>query len=59
MVARLFYSNFITIYIMKQPEEKTVYYIYVNNGKEYFTSNEDLAHKRADEGTEIKVYTQD
>ena len=44
---------------MKQPEEKTVYYIYVNNGKEYFTSNEDLAHKRADEGTEIKVYTQD
>lgn len=44
---------------MKQPEEKAVYYTYVNNGKEYFTSNEDLAHKRADEGTEIKVYTQD
>ena len=59
MVSRLFYNNFITIYIMKQAEEKTVYYIYVNNGKEYFTSNEDLAHKRADEGTEIKVYTQD
>ena len=45
-------------YIMKQPEE-TIYYIYVNNGKEFFTSNEDLAHKRADEGTEIKVYKQD
>lgn len=58
MVARLFYSNFITIYIMKEIEE-TIYYIYVNNGKEYFTSNVDLAYKRADEGTEIKVYTQD
>lgn len=58
MVLRLFYSNFITIYIMKQIEEIT-YYIYVNNGKEFFTSNEDLAHKRADEGTEIKVYKQD
>jgi len=40
-------------------EEKTIYYIYINNGKEYFTANEDLAHKRADEGTEIKVYNQD
>jgi len=43
---------------MKEIEE-TIYYIYVNNGKEYFTSNVDLAYKRADEGTEIKVYTQD
>ena len=36
-------------------EESTVYYIYTRNGKEYFTSNEDLAHKRGDEGTEIKT----
>tara|TARA_S200002703_G_scaffold29512_1_gene25412 strand:- start:8011 stop:8142 length:132 start_codon:yes stop_codon:yes gene_type:complete len=43
---------------MKQPEE-TTYYIYVKDGKEFFTSNLDLAHKRADEGTEIKVYKQD
>ena len=58
MVARLYLRNSIKFYIMKQPE-KTIYYIYVNNGKEFFTSNEDLAHKRADEGTEIKVYKQD
>lgn len=38
-------------------EEKTVYYIYISNGKECFTPNEDLAHKRADEGTEIKAKT--
>ena len=38
-------------------EEVTVYYIYTRNGKEYFTSNGDLAHKRADEGTEIKTKT--
>jgi len=41
---------------MKQPEEKAVYYTYVKDGKEFFTSNLDLAHKRADEGTEIKIY---
>jgi len=35
----------------------TVYYIYIKNGKECFTSNEDLAHKRADEGTEIRLKT--
>lgn len=58
MVTGLYLCNSIKLYIMKQPEE-TIYYIYVNNGKEYFTSNEDLAHKRADEGTEIKVYKQD
>ena len=38
-------------------EESTVYYIYIRNGKEYFTSNIDLAHKRADEGSEIKLKT--
>jgi len=38
-------------------EESTVYYIYIKNGKECFTSNEDLAHKRADEGTEIRLKT--
>ena len=36
-------------------EESTVYYIYTKDEKEYFTPNEDLAHKRADEGTEIKI----
>jgi hypothetical protein len=30
-------------------------YIYIKDGKELFTSNIDLAHKRADEGTKIKV----
>ena len=30
-------------------------YVYIKDGKEYFTSNEDLAHKRGDEGTEIKT----
>jgi hypothetical protein len=30
-------------------------YIYIKDGKEYFTSNEDLAHKRADEGTDVKI----
>ena len=38
-------------------EESTVYYIYTRDGKEYFTPNEDLAHKRADEGTEIRLKT--
>ena len=38
-------------------EESTVYYIYIRNGKECFTSNVDLAHKRADEDTEIKLKT--
>lgn len=37
-------------------EEKTAYYTYIHGGKEFFTSNLDLAHKRADEGTEIKIY---
>lgn len=58
MVARLYLRNSIKLYIMKQIEE-TTYYIYVRDGKEFFTSNLDLAHKRADEGTEIKVYLQD
>ena len=38
-------------------EESTVYYIYIRNGKEYFTSNQDLAHKRADEDTKIRLKT--
>ena len=60
MVTGLLYCNFIKLYkITDMSEEKTIYYIYINNGKEYFTANEDLAHKRADEGTEIKVYNQD
>jgi len=51
------------IYLLKNKlnftmvEESTVYYIYMRNGKECFTSNEDLAHKRADEGTEIRLKT--
>jgi len=38
-------------------QETTVYYVYIRNGKECFTPNEDIAHKRADEGTEIKLKT--
>tara|TARA_R110002020_G_scaffold115034_4_gene264569 strand:+ start:1005 stop:1145 length:141 start_codon:yes stop_codon:yes gene_type:complete len=35
------------------PLEKIVeYYTYINNSKEFFTSNIDLAWKRSDEGTE-------
>lgn len=37
---------------MEQPEE---YYTYLVNGEEKFTSNWDLANKRADEDSEIKV----
>ncbi len=37
---------------MEEPEE---YYTYLVDGKEKFTSNWDLAHKRADEGSEIKI----
>ncbi len=40
---------------MEEPEE---YYTYLVNGKEKFTSNYDLACKRADEGSEIKVTRQ-
>jgi hypothetical protein len=36
-------------------EEEVKYYIYSRSGEELFTSNVDLAHKRADEGTSIKV----
>ena len=35
--------------------EKQEYYIYVVNGKEFFTSNIDFAFKRCDEGVDIKV----
>tara|TARA_R100001460_G_scaffold22735_2_gene46145 strand:+ start:1126 stop:1251 length:126 start_codon:yes stop_codon:yes gene_type:complete len=35
--------------------EEVKHYIYVHMGKEFFTPNLELAHKRADEGTEIKV----
>ena len=34
-------------------EEKIEFYYYISNGVEVFTSNIDLAHKRADDGTEI------
>ncbi len=40
-------------------EENDYYYVYINDGKEYFTSNVDLAHKRADEGTSIKQLTEE
>lgn len=30
-------------------------YIYIRDGKEFFTGSEELAHKRGDDGTEIKV----
>lgn len=37
---------------MEEPEE---YYTYLVNGEEKFTSNYDLAWKRADEGSKIGV----
>ena len=37
-------------------QQEQVMYMYVRNGKEFYTSNIDLAHKRADEATEIKSY---
>jgi len=37
---------------MEQPIE---YYTYLVNGKEKFTSNYDLAWKRADEGSDVKI----
>jgi|TARA_R110001592_G_scaffold123088_1_gene330563 hypothetical protein len=36
-------------------EEQQEFYTYLVNGKEKFTSNYDLAWKRADENTEIKI----
>ena len=41
---------------MEENGEMT-YYFYVVSGKEYFTSNIDLAYKRADVGTEIRIKT--
>ena len=35
--------------------EPQTYYLYVLDSKEFFTSNIELAHKRADKGSEIKV----
>tara|TARA_R110000803_G_scaffold1279_2_gene4241 strand:- start:450 stop:581 length:132 start_codon:yes stop_codon:yes gene_type:complete len=37
-------------------QQEQVMYMYVRNGKEFYTSNIDLAHKRADGATEIKSY---
>jgi len=37
---------------MEEPEE---YYIYLVDGEEKFTSNYDLASKRADEGSKIGI----
>lgn len=35
--------------------EEVKHYIYIHMGKEYFTPNEDLAFKRADEDSDIRV----
>ncbi len=47
------------IYLLKKQfkmlESRTECYIYIKDGKELFTGSLELAHKRADEGTEIKV----
>lgn len=42
---------------MTKTDDVKTYYFYVVNGKEYFTSNVDLAYKRADENTEIRIKT--
>lgn len=36
-------------------DTETTYYIYLRGGKEFFTSNRDVAMKRADEDTELKI----
>ncbi len=38
---------------MLQPTDEC--YIYIKDGKEFFTGSLDLAHKRADDDTEIKI----
>jgi hypothetical protein len=38
--------------------DTVVYYMYIKNGKEHFTPNEDIAFLRADADTEIKMITQ-
>jgi hypothetical protein len=36
-------------------DTETTCYYYLRGGKEFFTSNRDLALNRAEEGTEIKI----
>jgi hypothetical protein len=36
-------------------DETNEFYYYISNGVKVFTSNIDLAHKRADEGSEIEI----
>jgi len=38
--------------------EQSTYYIYIKNGKEYFTPNEGIAFLRADPDTDIKQIIQ-
>jgi len=38
--------------------DTVVYYMYIRNGKEYFTPNEGIAFLRADADSEIKMITQ-
>ena len=42
---------------LKNIESKILFYTYLVNGIEYFTSNIDLAHKRADRDTDITITT--
>lgn len=50
---------FLFIYLLKKQfkmlESTAECYIYIKDGKELFTGSLELAHKRADEGTEIKI----
>jgi len=36
-------------------DTESTYYIYLRGGKEFFTANRDVAMKRADEGTELRI----
>jgi|19_taG_2_1085344.scaffolds.fasta_scaffold98875_2 hypothetical protein len=36
-------------------DTESTYYYYTRNGKEFFTSNRDLALSRAEEGTELRI----
>lgn len=39
----------------KITQDYIIYYYYIVNGVEHFTSSEDLAFNRADEDTEVKI----
>lgn len=49
---------FIIYFFKTNKMDTVVYYMYIRNGKEYFTPNEGIAFLRADADSEIKMITQ-